>query len=360
MLKLANQVIDIHDDVYGHGFSKLAKVRPDASVLSADDRASLPDHCFALSMITKEASKMNKFPIVDADSTWLSNEYFEMNHARLPKQAAAIAAHHIKTACAKHSLRPSDAVEKLAAECNSNVYYEEAKPEFGDVAVNQVSMDKLANVGDIANNYTAAQYAMPDAGHVKMACAYFEKYAKEMSVDLRHGYATAIQKRAEELGLGQQKGAVSKYASDSYNGELDGHLRMRASLLEGKTAQVQTIQKLGAAKQSMSPTQFAQTLRRFDKQAGLDRYYGGHLLDPYMATFGQVPEAYANYHVKTASGKSLSHEDINNLASTKIAKVKEYFGSSIADEMAKDPVAIFESLPMDAKEVLAHISEGTL
>lgn len=360
MFKIANQVLDAYDDLTSKIYlSKVATLNPDVSVMSQEEVSGLPDEDFALCVITKKATKLNKFPVNSPDNTWLSNHYFEHTHHKLAEEAATTAAYHIKQACDRFGIPPTPSVEGMAKEASSNVYFEgELKAK---AKVEHVNFSKFANVEEIGNNYTVAQYVFATPAHVKTAAKYFDEYHKEMPVDIRHKYAAAIQMRAKELGMPVQKGMVVKYASDSYSAHLDAHLRKRASLLEVAAPEVRSaFDKLAQYKKELPPSQFAQLLRGFDKRAKLDQYYGGYLVDPYQATFAEQPDEYAGYRYKTASKGSLSAEDIRRISVSGYDKVKEYFGKTIADELKKNPVAIFDSLPKDAKEILVGISDGAL
>jgi len=363
MLKLANQVIDIYDDTSKEGMKKLAKLNPACNVLSAEDRAKLGDHDFALTVITKKAAKLNKYPICDTDSTWLSNQYFDMYSHRLPVEAQKIAAQNLMVACSKFKVAPSDALRKIAQPnvklASSNVYYDqdgETKPVNRTV---RIDMSKLAQVEDIGNNYTHAQYAMPTTLHVKMATKYLADNESKMPLGVRHKYAAAVQRRSHELGMGKQAGVVAKYASDHYSPMVDAHISARASLLESKPDLKALITKLGAAKKQYTPSQFAQLLHGFDKQAGLDRCYGSHLQNPYQATFASEPDPYHGFRYKTASQTVLEGDELSKLVNIKYAKIKEYFGEHLASELRRDPTTIFESLPRDAKEIIVGLADGT-
>lgn len=363
MFKLANQVIDVYDDVEKIGIRKIAALGPRINVMSPEEHAGLKDHDFALSVITKKASKLNKFPINSFDNTWLSNHYFDMNHMKLPKTAAQIAAVHIKKASERFSIKPLESILKVAAsvtkEASSNAYYEGTEHLSRAKPVEKISLDKFAAVRDISDNYTHAQYAMKTPAHVKVACAYFEEKHGKMPLEYRHKYAAAIQRRAKELGMPVQEGRVAKYASDHYSGQVDAHIRSRLSLLETAPAATREgFEKMAAAKKELTPSQFAQMLHALDKKAGLSNYYGSHLQDPYLATFGKEPDPYAAWRFKTAS-MNLQADDLRVLAAEKYAQIKNYFGSSIADEFKRSPVEIFDSLPNDAKEILAGIAAGT-
>ena len=361
MLKFANQVIDAYDDVTMEALTKIAGERPGCYMMTPEERSALRDHEFALSVVTKTAGKLNKFPINTSDSTWLSMRYFDSNYHKLPFEATKIAAANLKLACVKFKLSPSLRVDSFAAmvkNAASNAYFERENDVQPTIVKNTPDLSKLAQVEDIGNSYTSAQYAMPSPSHVKLACVYLEKNADKIPIDLRHKYAAAIQRRSHELGMGVQKGYVQKYASDHYSPMVEAHIRARASLLEGKPDLKSTVEKIGAAKSNYTPSQFAQLLHGFDKEAGLNRHYGSHLTDPYLATFASEPDPMTSYRTKVGS-ETLTGDALQGVVNSKYAQIKDYFGAHIADELRKHPTEIFESLPKDAKEIIAGLVEGT-
>lgn len=354
MLKLANQIIDAHDDVTKESLAKIAAKNPACYMLSDEERSALKDHEFALSIITKTASKLNKFPVNSADSTWLSAEYFDANHQRLPHAAVKLAAWHLKQACSRFGVLSKLSIDSYAAmqkNAGSNVYYEADGDVKGTQVVVRPDLTKIARVKEIGDNYTAAQFAFATPAHVKVAGKYLEDNAAKIPLEQRHKYAAAIQRRAHELGMPVQTGFVQKYASDYYSPMVDAHISARASLLEGKPELKSTVEKIGSAKQGYTPSQFAQILHGFDKQAGLSRYYGAGLTDPFQATFASEPDPYAGYRTKVGSA-TVSGDDLQKLVTAKYAQIKEHFGPHLADEMRKHPTEIFDSLPMDAKQLI--------
>jgi hypothetical protein len=359
MLKLSNQLLDVHDDVLGEGIRKLAAKGPGINVMPVSERARLPDRDFALSIVTKTASKLNKYPINDHDATWLSNAYFEMNGHKLPEGAQKVAAWHIKKACGKFRIKPAPLVEKLASEAKTNVFCEGGNLSRTEKLI-EPDLTKIASVSDIAENYSHAQFAFATPTHLKLACAFFERQHEKIPSDLRHKYAAQIQRRSQELGMGVQGGAVSKYASDHYSPHVDAHLSARASLLQSDNENRGRLEKIAAMKRAMSPSHFAQVLHAFDKKAGLHRYYGGALVDPFLATFAKHVDPYQDQRIKLASSRELTVEELKTIVGTKFDKIAEYFGKTIADEMRKDPMTIFDSLPMDAKELIVSFGDGTL
>ena len=355
MYKLANQVLDVYDDLNFEMLKKIANVDGKLYVRTADERAELQDTDFALSIITKRASKLNKYPLATKDDAWLSNEYFDMTHQRLPKLAAETAAYNIKLACEEHGIKTTPAVEGLAKSASSNVYVEDDTTKMNPVRLNKhVDLTKFAEVEKIAENYTHAQYAMGTPTEVKIASYYFDEYNLKFPLGLRHKYAESIQRRARELGMSEIKGQVQKYACEKYGSGVEGHLRKRASLLEIADPKFSSaLTKLATMRTTMDASQFAKVLHGFDKRAGLTKYYGGYLKDPYEATFG-------GQMVKKAQYGGITEDEITEALITKYAKVKEYFGHSIADELKKHGMSIFESLPKDSKEIIVGIANGTI
>jgi hypothetical protein len=286
----------------------------------------------------------------------LSQEFFNETHTRLTKEAAQIAAYNIKQACDRFNIKPSPAVTGMAKEASTNIYYE------GDIIQKNVQvveqdMGKFAEVKKIGDNYTHAQYVMGTVDGVKTACEYFKQYADKMPLEYRHKYASAIQRRAGELGMTVTEKAVCKYASDSYSANLDAHLASRRDILQIKDQKfTDALNKLASMKNTLTPMEFAGVLGGFDKRAGLDKYYGGYVTDPYQSTFAYMTNPKL---VKVGSAK-MGPDQLAKLFSDKYAKVKEYFGASLADSLKKEGQAAFEALPNDAKEIIAGIADGTL
>jgi hypothetical protein len=310
------------------------------------------------------------------DNTFLANEIFPETYTKLEKTAATVAATFIKKACERFKIAPSEVVEKLASDkVSTNLYVEPVsscertflaslQPEVSyyiqekTASAESLSMDCFADVERICDNYTHAQYVFRSPTHVKVACKWFEEKHEKMPIELRHKYATAIQTRSEELGMGQQKGTIAKYAGDAYGGQIEGHLSSRRRLLDG-SKYAEEFGKLASARKDLTPYQFAQLLHAFDKKAGLNRYYDNYLKDPFQATFASSNPASYSWMSKKSS-RTLTSEEIEKVINTKHEKIAEYFGKGIAAELKKDPVPIFDSMPNDVKEVIANIHDGLL
>lgn len=371
MQKLANQVIDAYDDLFGEHLKKFGHENPGANLLTPEEKARLDDDAYALCCITKEGSKLNKFPLCDKDNVWVSNKMFPLTCHKLAASAAGKAAYFIKKACESCGIEPEPLVKEWAltgdhfpaSKLATNVWIENPRGEatIKTAAPTRLVMDDFAEVDRICGNYTHAQQVFATPTHVKVAEKYFEEKHGKMPLETRHKYAAAIQIRARELGMPAIGGTIAKYASDHYSAHLDGHLASRRRLLDGREDLVGELNKLASAKQRFTPYQFAQVLNGFDKKAGLNRYYGGYLQNPFESTFAAEPDPQAGYRWQSKTGsRALTAEEIRMVVNDQEPKIAEYFGKSIADEMKKDPVVIFESLPDDAKAIIANIKDGLL
>lgn len=353
MYKIANQVIDFYDDIDRTILKKIAGKNSNINVLTEEEKNGLADDDFALNVITKQASKINKFPIDSRDSTWLSNEYFDETYGRLPKEAAATAAHNIKVACTIYGLKPSPMVEKIAQDSGSNIYYENKSPEK-QVIVEDLS--KFAEVGQICGNETFAKYAFATMTDIENGTKYFSQYADKMPIEYRHKYAAALQKRAGELGTSIQ-GTVEKYAGNAYGAHVDAHLASRRDLVQTNAKFAAALTKMASMKNDMTPIEFAELLHGFDKRAGLTKYYNGHLTNPYEATFAGIQN---NKMLYKSASKNIMMGELGKMDDSHHKKIAEYLGKEVADGLKTDGDLIFDSLPKDAKEVIASILNGAL
>jgi hypothetical protein len=375
MYKIATQIIDAYDDIFADHLKKIASKRPNTYLMTPEEKSRLGDDDYALCFLTKEAQKFNKFPVDSYDNIWLSNEFFPETYGKLTKEAAETAAFFIKKACERQGIRPHSVVEKVASPRDNNLCFEPLNSQSEKNALYKMDSNHatyieektasqdlrhFAEIDRICGNYTHAQYVFATPEHVKVASEYFTEKHLKMPLDLRHKYAASLQLRAEELGMPALKGTVAKYASDSYGADLDSHLSIRKRVLDG-TKYASEFSKIASMKATCTPSQYAQILHAFDKKAGLCQHYGGMVKDPYEAVFYTNPDhpSKDKFFSKKAS-KELSPEQIRKIVDEANPKIAEYFGKEIAEELKKDPVSIFNSLPNHEKEVISNIGDGLL
>lgn len=362
---LINQVIDIVDDV-NKGILKKASIPEQfktAGILTAEEREALPKEDFALVIMTKEGQELKKFPVNDAANTWLSCHYFSNTHEVIPDGAMKIAASNLKVACALYDLPVPEIVKQAAVEgVQTNIYEESTKSED---KVIKVAYDSSHSQG---TTYYALgnRYPMPTPEFVKKAEEYFDRHWHDFKdASDRYEFAKNVSNRAKELSVKVASTNIKKYASDSFGSVIAKEILVRKDLLDGNDKLSSALNKLASHVEDTDPSTFAKALHIFDKKAGIEKYYDRGVRDAYRATFENSEEvdklASFGYRWEDAvSGVSVDEASLVKCADTKYDKIKGYFGPTLADSLKKQAVAIFESLPNDAKVVIAKIANGSI
>jgi hypothetical protein len=365
-MALIHQIIDFVDDTDCSLLKVAAAEAPaelrDAQILTAEDRERLEPDQFALVMRTKEAHTLKKFPITDGPNTWLSCQYFEKTSEQLPYVAQKIAATQLRRACALHNVKASPMVEKLASVDPIGNRYDEVKSWHEDRA-HAVKVKVAAVVPDGSDHFYALadRYPMANAKFVKKAATYFVDHCAEFqNIEDRSIFAGNVKARAKELSVELDKVAlvqIDSYAGDTYGDHIDTQLRLRKEALDGRPQLVSAIEKLAEFKDSTEPATFAKALYLFDKKAGI---LGQHpMMDAFKATF--TKKAAKGYRWEdTSSGLSITETELVKAAEAKHSKIKSYFGETLANELRKHAVSIFDSLPKDAQATIVQISKGDL
>jgi hypothetical protein len=357
--RLEMQVLDYFDDVnLKDTFTKIASCLPrdilDSPLPERESRFTMDDDDFALSVITKTAQKINRFPINDKVNTALSNQYFDLNHTKLPLEAQKIASAHIVNACAKFKIEPTYAVKCASKnyEAETNIFVENNRVSPGG---------DFRKVATISEHYfalkTQSRYPMQNPEMVKKAEAYFDQYCGQLKPAERHEYAKNVSSRAQELGVKLASAKIQSYAGGSFNADVEANLSMRRRLLEEASPYYAALNKLASYKGKVTPEVFAETLGEIDKRAGLDKYYDGAIQDPYKSTFSMRKQANIVYE---KDGVYLSEKDIENCAHKKYDTLKSYFGHTLADGLKKEGYSAFVALPTDAQEIIARIAHGEI
>jgi hypothetical protein len=207
----------------------------------------------------------------------------------------------------------------------------------------------VVNTGD---GEVIRKYAMPDAGRVKQAAAYFDKYAMDLQPEYRHRFAASVQNRAEELGVDVSgHRGLAKWATAAWNQHVNAHLEQRKSLLPRNPDARGILNKLAASIGDTTPADMAEALQVFDRATGLTRYYDKGLADPYSSTMGKAAEA----------GSSGDEDDVTAADLQKACdsgKLVGYFGQAFCDQFKKNPTEIYESLPDPEKQVIQQVISG--
>lgn len=371
-MSISGQVIDFYDDTDRAGLRKMAAPRGLGAaifeVLSPDEREELHNDQFGLVVITKTAEVLRKFPLVDPPHVWLAGQYLALNHEKLAAPMAVTAARHIKLA-SDGVVELPPVIEELASQYppgyEGNTLVEDRLPSWNigmtksAAAPAPVADDVFALVYQNGEGEIIRKYAMPNAVRTREAMDWFEKYAVQISPELRPQMARAIVKRATVLGIDmagfEELPKLYQYAANGWNPHVHAHLEQRKSLLrEIDDRAVETIDKLASAVGDSDPQDFARALNALDTKTNLRRYYDRGLEDAWSSSLGheKTGEAWSS----EVDGETVTESDLKKAASS--PSFRQFFGDAVKTAFEKDPVTIFESLPAPNQAIIAQIARG--
>jgi hypothetical protein len=227
----------------------------------------------------------------------------------------------------------------------------------------------------------ASLFALPSLGkypldsfqHVKRASAYFEENVRSMSPAMRHEFALNLVKRAGELDVGVSK-LARKYGSEEFapDFELKAAFDARRLELEGNEDALDllegveriTRQKMWKEANVLVPLpalSVVSILAEFDKVAGLNHYYDRGIPDPYYSILGFEKSAADEKEEwsEVIGNDMVTKEDLDRLVRVGAFSVKTTFGEDFQKEFLKDPVGIFQSMPLEQKKMLMRMANST-
>ncbi len=121
MDKIAGLVLDVYDDPKGEvlrGIFPTADDLPDlikeASHITPELYAHLPDDAFALVLQNNGETTLRKYACVDEGNTALNVEYFIKTAHKLPAEAQKVAAQNLITACGWYGIEPPQELTRFA------------------------------------------------------------------------------------------------------------------------------------------------------------------------------------------------------------------------------------------------------
>lgn len=348
-------------DFYDDGGQLLRKVLPEqsdipdfvktAEVLEPGSGGQL----YAL-LLVDDGEVLQKYAMVDRGNTWLSVLYFGLNREKLPEGAQKVAAANLLNACHDFDIDPPDFLAELARDAAV------VDTQVFDVT-GQVPLQKVASAEKEEVRYAieradgSKHYPLTDANDVASALRYFGDHKSDFVPRERREFAVKVAAAAKRGALALPE-EVAHYASDDWNPLLVAHITNRAVHLVERDSPTDgaakaQLDKLASAKSSMSPTDFAVALERFDRENGLDGYWDRHIADPYFSTLGIPKVAAKTYDLGVVSCTS---EDIMQLSTKGSAAIVDHFGEKVAGEFVKNPIAVFESMPAPQKLIMARMA----
>jgi len=106
----------------------------------------------------------------------------------------------------------------------------------------------------------------------------------------------------------------------------------------------------------LEPELYAECLRRFDVDHGLDQGWDQVVLDPWASTFGFHKVATVVWEM---GAERVTDDALHNLAVNHQDSLTKQFTDDFAVEFLKDPVGIFKSMPDPQKKILSRLANDS-
>ena len=365
MRKFEATTLDFYDDqglLLKDLISDPSDVPDFVKTAEAVDQRAHPE-LFAL-VLHEDGKLLKKFATADAGNTWLSTVYFHQTHESLPEEAQKVASVHLIQALQHFEIEPPEFLFEILGE-------EPEIPETNlvDVTAARPPMRKVASAPDMEEVTYAIEradgskyYPLRDANSVKVAAEYFETNHKNFVPRERREYAVKVASVAARGRLPLPT-SIQKYASQGYSANLEAHLTTRYLHLTDSNAAPEIrnrLIKLASIKSSVEPEDFAAALEMFDREAGLDALWDRDVADPWYSTFclekvakGAV-EAPVSFDLD--DNISVTSQELQWLAERGKKQMVQNFGWEVANSYEKNPIQIFESMPLPQKRIIARMA----
>jgi hypothetical protein len=195
---------------------------------------------------------------------------------------------------------------------------------------------------------------------VKKAEDYYHLEGCRMQPEIRRQYTTKLAAKAEILGypLDEQ---VKEAGARTY--AEPGHIRAAVEMRKIACSQGdpqfvqgdhQFLDELLTKQASLDPGVYVECLRRFDLNHGFDRSWDQEIPNPWVSTFGLNKTAEVLWE---EGADRMTREQLINMAENHTSGIQELFSHDFLREFIKDPVAVFNSLPLPNKRILARLSD---
>lgn len=388
-------VIDPYDD----GFESLKELFKEheppsfikeATIMSTEDLNLLPDHVFAVVVLGQD-KPMRKFACSDKAHTAVNILYLLNNSDHLPHSAKIKAASNLLKACQHFGLQPPGQLVKMAQGGKALI-----KGDGAEIIVSGGNGEKTSEVigtrdmpvtrpGETVKKASVmdspyvevdyydpiiktasenpmfsvmnGQLSLKPYDNVIRARDHFEEQYMYMHPRDRHEYCIKLAARADILGI-PISDTIRKYGSTTYasRGSMKVAFEQRSQLWssldkqEGDSVARQLLEK----RAEFDPETFVETLAELDAQTGIDQYWGEEIPDPWMSVFDVEKVAEWSWN---QAGEHLTEEALKRLCVENSDLMKDKFGEDIAKSMVKNPTAIFDSLPLEQKRVIARMAQ---
>ncbi len=403
MIKTAGVTFDFYDDRGAFLKLKLAgravpEAVAEARVLDDGELAALPDNAFA-AVIRNGEETLRKFACIDAGNTAVSALYFLENGSKLPLTTRIKIASNLVDACRYFNLVPPTALMKEAV---GKVLIKGDGAEVVAARERQASLKKSADLTGtdlmpisakgatrvktaavIADPYVDTTTLEPHApaaaaelsddnyamvsrdgtrsfplvswDQVKMASEFFSDQGCRLHPRTRREFCVKVAARANELGIDTDP-MLQKYGSATFapDSDLRVAVETRRQLWRDRhDEEISLLDELMSKRAGLKPDVFAEVLAKLDTLTGSDVYWDKAIMDPWASTYGVTKTAEWRW---VNGADVLTEEQLRRFATSSKQFLREHFNDDLANGLEKNPVQVFESLPLPQKQVIARLA----
>ena len=198
-------------------------------------------------------------------------------------------------------------------------------------------------------------YPLNSWDRVKTAEVYFQDNSIRMQPEVRRQFAVKLAEKSRQIGYPLDVDIMEAGATTRAD---DGHLQAALEMRKVACAPGDDrafLDEMFEKRASIDPDSFAEVLRRFDVSKGLDKGWDHIVIDPWTSTFGlrKIAEV-----VWEDGPERVTSEELSHLALEHGGALRDVYGEEFTDGFMKDPVGIFQSLPLTHKRQLARLAQN--
>jgi hypothetical protein len=365
MTSFAHLKLDFYDDptVVMGGQDIPASVRK-TKLARKEELEKISSENFALVLATPDGALHHKFPTHTHGDTWLSVKAFEKNAHKLPLAMQETAAHYLCKAAKLWTGNLSwigELTQKVGSQ-NPSIQTNlvpvtrdmEYLPESIERATREYT-EKTASLSDEDFGIVVdgvRRYPLHTPELVKKASDWFDENYMELKPELRRMMACRIIKAASKENLIVTTDEVFKYAGPDrmYSDDLPLSIQLRKHYVVDDT-ELHLLDDFLDKKASLEPEVAVKLLEKIDERLGLSKYWDTQFPDPYASVYA-MPK-FADYHYCGPAGE-VSGSDLREYVERKNFRecLESYVSKEIIDELERNPVEVFNSLPVPEKELV--------
>lgn len=361
MGRLSGVVLDWYDDngeTLKGKFPTLASLPEVIKEADVRPQEKLTNEDFALVAID-EGSVLKKFACHDPGTTAMSVIYFMEHGGKLPHGAQKLAASNLVSKCQNFGMAPPPGLVKAAGLSDKEKRASTFKSELLDITGQKPALKVKVARSNHLEDYAVVlngkgYYPIHSWDLVKKAESYFQEENIRMQPEVRRQYAVKLASKAKSMGYPLDP-EIAEAGSTNWasSGHLKAAVEMRKTACSPKSDSRGFLDALFEKRASLEPEVYAEVLRRFDVQHGLDKGWNHLVLDPWSSTFGLNKTADVHWEDST---DRVTTDQLVNLAQNHLKRLREILTEAMCKEFQKDPMGIFDSMPLPQKKIISRLA----